>query len=689
MFNSFLKKRLTYYIHTTIIGLVPMIVVLACSELNAQTLTDTIKKNQLINDIIVTGQYGEGSLTKSVYKVRVIDQKRIQLQGANNLKDVLTNELNVRIANDPALGGSVSIQGISGQNVKIMIDGVPIVGREGGSIDLNQINLNNIERIELVEGPMSVNFGTDALGGVINLISKKITTGYRIGANTYYETIGKYNAGINGGVSFGKWNTSMHIARNFFDGYAPDESTRVMLWKPSKQYFGDISINRSFKKGSVQYKLSGFDEKVIVRDSAHITPYFAYGNDQYFYTRRLTNALFYDQKISDKFQLNIVGSYNYYRRIRNTMHKDLVTLEEQPIASPDEHDTTYFFNSMSRGTFSRNNEKSKWNYQVGYEINHDATEGNRIQDNAQSMTDVNTFGSMEVKSFKRLLIRPGVRIVYNTKFQAPFIPSLNVKYDISDIIVLRASYGRGFRAPSLKELYLNFVDPNHNVHGNEELKAETQDNIQMGFTFEWKKMDRVFRVEPSVFYNQIHNKIDLVMLAGTTNRETRYDNISAFKSTGANVSTEYRAPNYAFVLGYAITGINNTLQQSNTANTDAYFFTSEVRSNIIYTFIKQAVVLSLFYKYNAKQRNYQYDITSGSIINGYIDGYHLLDATVSKSLLKKTLTITAGLKNLLNVVNINANIPSGVHSAGSNNASIAMGRTLFVSCAYTLNWNKQ
>ncbi len=666
-----------------------MIVVLVCTVSNAQTPSDTIKKTQQINDVIVTGQYGEGSLTKSVYKVRVIDQKRIQLQGANNLKDVLTNELNVRIANDPALGGSVSIQGVSGQNVKIMIDGIPIVGREGGAIDLNQINLNNIERIELVEGPMSVNFGTDALGGVINLISKKSGNTFRIGANTYYETIGKYNAGITGSISFGKWNISTNIARNFFDGYAPDESTRVKLWKPSTQYFGDFSISRSIKKATVQYKLSGFDEKVIYRDSAHITPYFAYGNDQYFYTRRITHALFYDQKLSNKHQLNIVGSFNYYRRIRNTMRKDLVTLEEQPIASADEHDTTYFYNVMSRGTFSSAVEQRKWNYQVGYEVNHDETQGNRILSNTQSMTDVNAFGSMEIKSFKRLLIRPGARVIYNTKFRAPPIPSLNVKWDITERIAMRASYGRGFRAPSLKELYLNFVDPNHNVHGNEDLEAETQDNIQMGLTFEWKKMDRVFRVEPSLFYNQIHNKIDLVMLPNTTNRETKYDNISEFKSTGANISTEYRAPNYAFVVGYALTGINNTLQQSNITNTNAYFFTSEIRSNIVYTFQKRSITLSAFYKYNAKQRNYQYDLLSGTIINGYISGYHLLDASASKAFFSKQLSVTAGLKNILNVVNINANIPSGVHSSGSNNASIAMGRTFFVSCAYTLTLNKK
>jgi outer membrane receptor for ferrienterochelin and colicins len=95
----------------------------------------------------------------------------------------------------------------------------------------------------------------------------------------------------------------------------------------------------------------------------------------------------------------------------------------------------------------------------------------------------------------------------------------------------------------------------------------------------------------------------------------------------------------------------------------------------------------VFYKYNAKQRNYQYDVKSGSIINGYIDGFHLLDASLAKSFFSKTLSVTAGLKNILNVININANIPSGIHTTGSNNASIAMGRTFFISCAYNLSWN--
>merc|ERR1711965_356759 len=92
---------------------------------------------------------------------------------AVTLKDVLVNQNNIRVAQDNVLGSSMSLQGMSGQNIKILIDGIPVIGRLNGNIDISQINLNTIERIEIIEGPLSVNYGTDALAGTINLISQK------------------------------------------------------------------------------------------------------------------------------------------------------------------------------------------------------------------------------------------------------------------------------------------------------------------------------------------------------------------------------------------------------------------------------------------------------------------------------------------------------------------------------------
>jgi outer membrane receptor for ferrienterochelin and colicins len=133
-----------------------------------------------------------------VHKSKIIDRVDIDRQAATNLRELLDNQLNMSVKNDNVLGSSISMQGISGQNIKILIDGVPVIGRLNGNIDLSQINLNNIERVEIIEGPLSVDFGTDALAGTINLITNKSQYDKASSSiNLYYETVGHYNSDIN------------------------------------------------------------------------------------------------------------------------------------------------------------------------------------------------------------------------------------------------------------------------------------------------------------------------------------------------------------------------------------------------------------------------------------------------------------------------------------------------------------
>jgi outer membrane receptor for ferrienterochelin and colicins len=449
------------------------------------------------------------------------------------------------------------------------------------------------------------------------------------------------------------------------------------------QYFGDAAINKRLKNGSIRYTFNIFNEKVTDRDSANITPYYAYGNTSYLYSQRVTNALFWNTKYKQKYPINIVASFSHYRRIKNTYRKDLVSLEEQIIPSADEQDTNYFNSWMSRGTFTNNTFSKKLSYQLGYEFNDETAEGKRIRGEQQTITDYNAFGSSEINIAKKLLIRPGLRLIYNTKYNAPIIPSLNFKWDANSIVTIRGSYGRGFRAPSLKELYLDFVDPSHNVQGNENLKAETQNNYQLAAAMQWKAYERVFSIEPAVYYNHITNKIDLALVDPATIKAL-YVNIADFRSVGTATNINYKAPHYSLTLGYSYMGVNNSLlnQVSNAPN---YYFSSEYRANANYTFSKLNLTVATFYKYNGKLQNYLYDAITGEIKTGYINPYSLWDASLTKTFWAKAFSITAGVKNLLNVKNIAASIPTGVHSAGGNSASIAMGRTMFVSCAYTFN----
>ena len=232
------------------------------------------ESNVVLNQVVITAQYSANSPEKAVHKIEIIDRKQIDAMGAVNLEDALSNTTGVRIQQDNILGSGISLQGMSGQNVKILIDGIPVVGRLNGNIDLSQINLDNIERIEIVKGPLSVNYGTNALAGAINLITKTTTKGQvAVGGTSYYENSGRYN--FTGKVSVNKNNNELLLTggRNYFDGWNngdptfnnPEpiaDSTRFKSWKPKTQHFGGIQLGKTIKKLKIKYKGDIFNEMI-------------------------------------------------------------------------------------------------------------------------------------------------------------------------------------------------------------------------------------------------------------------------------------------------------------------------------------------------------------------------------------------------------------------------------------------
>jgi len=652
--------------------------------LNAQTAIDTAKSKGL-NEIIVTGQIGETTQKNSVLKVKVIDIKRINLQGAYNLTSLLANELNVRINYDPMLGNSISLQGISGQNIKVMIDGVPVIGREGGNIDLSQINLSSVERIEMIEGPMGVNFGPDAMGGVINIITKKSVKNHsRLSAGTYAESIGQYNFDLQASTGFKKFGVQTNFQRNFFQGFSTDETSRAKTWKPRTQYLADLNFSYFLKNGTLRFNNSFFDEKTTDKGVSTINSFEGTATDKYYLTTRIGTSLFYDKKLNNNWSLNVVATYQNYRRIRRSVFIDLTTLEEHLVYDAEVQDTNYFNLYMSRGILTNRTAHKNLNYQLGYEVNIDEVTGSKIQNGYASIGDYGLFGSAELKVNKQLLIRPAVRYIYNTQFAAPIIPSLNIKFDFNTNWAMRASYARGFRAPSLKELHLAFLDPNHNLSGNENLKAETGHNLQLAFTRTAKiYKNYTLTIEPMLFYNKINNMIDLVRLNAST-VAAQYNNIANFENGGFNLNTSVASNSVSMQVGYAFSARQNSIMAQ--SNTNTYFYTNEFRANTSYTFTKSETSISLFYKYNGAMQNYQYNVGDNTIILSNIADFSLLDFTVNKYFLKRKVNVTLGSKNILNTINVQANLVSGPHGTAGNSALIAMGRTYFATLKINLDF---
>ena len=638
---------------------------------------------------VITAQYAPTTADHSLYKVRVIDSKRIEAQAAVNLADLLSKELNIRLSQDNAIGATaMSMAGIGGQNIKILIDGVPMIGRMDGNLDLSQINLNNIERIEIVEGPLSVMYGTDALAGVVNLITKKgISKKWQSGLHTYYESVGKYNVDLHAGVAIKLKNKIRFSAgRNFFDGWSPTPQIRSEVWRPKQQYFGNLIFERDLGKWKLNYSLNGLHETIENKGKPIVTSRRAYAFDEYFYTRRLDNTLQLNGYIQKERYLDFTFGYSHFDRTKNTFYKDLVSLEKNITPNREQQDTAVFRRMTARGVYSMNKAQAKFNYQLGYDVFYEWGFGQRILNNEQVMGDWAVFGSIEYRPIRRLAIRPGFRLSYNTLYSAPPTPALNLRYDFNEKWALRTSYARGFRAPSLKELYLDFVDANHNITGNPKLKAEYSHYVSVGL--QWKRVGKksVTTAEASLYGNDLKDRIFLGQQAvggqiGDPNAPLpfTYVNLAGFTAVGAQGSVRYRRQQLSIEAGTAFNG--NQVASQNVKS--PMVFSPEMNLNATYDLKKLKSRIALFYKFNGRLQSFAV-VSDTELMPFFVGSYHTIDATVSKNFWDNKITLTVGGKNLLDVQNVLAQSGGGAHTAGSSSQPIAMGRTFFAGLRF--NW---
>lgn len=659
-------------------------------------MTDEYGMMGNMEEVVITGQYAPGSAEKTVHKIRVIDRKKIDAMSAQNLRDVLTNEMNVRLSQDNVLGSSMSLQGISGENVKILVDGVPVIGRQNGNIDLSQINLNNIERIEIVEGPMSVSYGTNALAGTINLISKKdLEHTWSGGLNTYYESIGTYNATAKLGYTSGAHTVMVSGSRNYFDGWKDGEKiavnnkpavadeSRFQQWKPREQMFGDLQYIYKLKKTSFTYKGTYFNEEITNR-GLPTGPYGEDALDDKYYTWRRDNALYITAPLSGSKSINFQVAYNDYKRVKNTYYRDLTTLNSELVAGEGMQDTSSFTLLSSRAVFSNSRTDAKVNFEMGYDINVESASGLRIKDNDKKIGDYAAFGSLEYQPANGLVIRPGLRFTHNTIYKAPLIPSLNVRYAIANTgLTIRAAYAKGFRSPTLKELFFYFYDVNHNIRGNEELKAENSDNYNIDFSYAKTQGKNALKASVGGYYNSISNMISLAQ-ASDNPIDYTYVNIGEYKTLGMQASAELKVNTFTVSVGGLYTGRYNQLYADGIGK--EFIYSPEFRANIMHTFPKADVTAAVFYKYTGRTPGYAVD-AQDNVLQTTISHYQVADASISKGLFDKKIILGVGCKNLFDVKNINtsAAAASGAHSSGGSSMAISTGRNFFVKMDVNLN----
>jgi len=643
-----------------------------------------------LDEFIVTGQLSSRTLDGAVQKARIIDRKTMDAKGAVNLRDVLQSELNIRISQDQVLGSGMSLQGMTGQNVKILIDGVPVIGRVDGEVDLSQINLANIERIEIIEGPSSVSYGSNALAGTINLISKKREKkGQTLQLNSYYETVGNYNLDARFSTQLKKSQLQVYGQRNYFDGWMANDpfiefpkekiadSGRYQSWKPKIQYQAGVKWIIPIKRVTLTPFADFFYEKIHNKGYPR-APYYNVAFDDYYFTNRTNQGIQIEAPLGEKFRLQGVVAYNYYERIKNTYLLNLNSLDKLLTTVSGDQDTTRFTAFMSRMSLVKNVKDSRFNYEIGYDVNHETAFGRRILQTEQAITEAALFTNAEFQ-VQKLVIKPGLRFTYNSAYRSSVTPALNMKYATAKWNY-RLGVASGFRSPAIKELYLDFVDINHNIHGNLDLKPEQSMHYQA-----WVGTKRTIRAQPfnidvNAYYQNVTNRITLAQ--DETGVTYSYFNLDNFEAIGSQATLDYRPGKNQFKLGFAYVGTQSNL------TIDGFAFSPELTATASVFWKKPAITFSAFYKYTGRVQIYQEGV-DGTQVASFIEDYNILDASASREFWKKNIVLTVGAKNLLNVTGIGVSGGSGAaHTSSATSTPISWGRSAYIKLQFNLRSRK-
>lgn len=644
---------------------------------NSSIFDTTITKD--ISEVVITGQVSETLKEDALHDVKVINSEVIRSGSFSNLAELLSNQLNLSVLQDNVLGSSISFQGLSGQNVKILIDEVSVIGRLNGNIDLSQISLNNIDRIEIIEGPLSVNYGTDALAATINIITKKEFDENKFIVNNYYETIGKYNNDFLISSNLNGHTASYEFSRKYFDGWSENDefnffpvsqianNNRYKKWKPKLQIINKLQYLNNDEKFQYRFYIEDYYEKMTNLGLPRL-PYFETAFDDYYYTFRKNygSELKFQKKL---IKHRIIFSFNKYKRIKNSYFKDLTNLQSILVNNPESNDTS-FFNMITFKYSVSNNRSKKIKYQIGLHSVKEYGNGQRMKNNFQEVDDLALFANAEININNNFQIRPGFRVIKNSKYDAPLIPSFNLLYSVPNIKI-RFSYAKGFRSPTLKELFLDFVDINHNITGNENLKAEISDNFRSSITY---LPNSNFNFKLSVFNNKVNDRISLYEIPNNENNAYSYFNIGDFQSRGSVVDVSVKKNKIFTNSSFSYIGILNSLNK--------FDYSYQASLSLIYK-LNSSTNFNVFYKYNGEILRYV--LRYGEIVQNQTDSYNLLNASINKKIYREKISLSFGAKNIFNVVSVKNNTNnSGVHSSSSNNILIGYGRTFFTSIKFSL-----
>lgn len=689
----------------------------------AQEIEKDTTQIQFLNEVVITGQYNPTTIKKSINNVTVISRAQIENQAANSLADVLNFNLNLTILPSSQTGKStISFFGLDGQYFNILIDNIPLVSDSGlgNNIDLTQINLDDIERIEIVEGAMGVEYGANAVSGVINIITKKYAEeAWNIQFLAQEETVSNEYAWFDKGRHIQGVNISHNLSdklyarigfnRNDFAGFFDSKQgqnhyqnngLRGYEWLPKTQYNTNTFINYKGNKFTLFYKFEYFNEILnyydeTVRSNIDVENQTSNpsSTDKTYRTNRFVNNININGTFNSGARYDASLSYQEQKRDLNQFNYYIITQQKS-----DETNETYQSSKVlfSKGTINNLIKNDHYNFQLGYEAKYNkgfdtqASGSVTQEDKKYTQNNFALFTSSEWKITDDLSARPGFRYEYNSKFNSKLLASLSLRQQLKNGLELRGNIGTSYRTPNFQELYYYFVDSNHDVQGNQNLNPEKGYTAFINLKKTTAIPNGIVTNTLKTSYIDIKDKIDLAII-NSTPLQYEYININAYKLWGLTTENSFKKEDWNFNFGATIQGISRIAANETNASND-FLYSFQVNTSSTYIFKKWDSAFSLLFKYNGAQYDYaasDVDEEGNSVFTkSKTNAYSWLDASIKKSFLNKNIQATIGARNILDITSVAiSNTNSGsTHSTINSGLLLGYGRSYYLKLLYNLNF---
>lgn len=647
----------------------------SCLDYSPSTLPVSKSQNNMViklqetsvnlDQVVITGTGTHHRLKDSPVPIDVISQRDLQNANPADFQDALVKLVPSINFHTTSMGTTLYMNGLPDKYLLVLVNGKKVAGDISGSIDYNRINIASIKRIEVLKGASSALYGSDAIAGVINIITDDNKSLVNVSSNTRVSSHDRITEAVNADVNVGKFSSHTTYSYQQSGGWklSPyEEDKKGNLVETTKQsVFKNHSHSISQTFGFDFSRRLSAEVNGQLYDNANDRPTdgYNYNNIHKSYTYGGTLRYLLGQKASyleaSTNTTNYRSYYDYTTDYSGNKLGDRVNSKEQT-----------YTNSNLKGVFkTHQNNTLITGLDYVYEGLQPTVTSALLNDKAQSVNTFALYAQDEWRMIKSLSLVAGFRYSYNEKFKSNFTPKLSLMYQYEGLNV-RGSYASAFRSPTLQQMYAISNSRNKITVGDPNLDPETSNFYNLNVEYN----HHIFSASVSAYWNEIKDKIDTEKVDLTEDdiangivERNRYMNVEEARIKGFDVGLSVRP-------GAGLTFGANYVFSDGKNKTENIRLERSVRhsANVNGNWRKAWNKYSLSVNVNGRYQGTRYSESYGNA-----PAHQLWDLNTRHSFNLKSILLepSIGIENLFNYVDD--------RPYNSNYATLTPGRALYVS----------